>query len=123
MKYASIKQFTKLRQQLESERTDIIQRLNQVEAALGASEVAAPKATAKVAVVKAPKKRAKNELSLKEAILKVITGKSLTKAEVLSAVQKAGYKFSTSNPVNSLSVVLYGKKPKFKNQDGKFSLA
>ena len=123
MKYASIKQFVKLRQQLETERNAIISRLTEVEAALGSFQAATALPAAKAPKVKAVRKRAKNELSLKEAILKVTTGKALTKQEILDAVQKLGYQFSTKNPVNSLSVVLYGKKPKFKNQGGKFSQA
>jgi hypothetical protein len=31
--------------------------------------------------------------------------------------------FTASNPLNSIGTVLYGKKLKFKNTDGKFSLA
>jgi len=85
---------------------------------LGASEAVLPKA----ASVK-PRKRVKNEHSLKEAILKVVTGKALTKEQILEAVQKIGYQFRTKNPANSMNVVLYGKKPKFKRQDGKFSVA
>jgi len=66
--------------------------------------------------------RARNELSLKEAVLKVIEGKSMTKHEILDAVLGLGYVFSTDDPLNSLGVILYGKKPKFKNDHGKFSL-
>jgi hypothetical protein len=121
MKRSSIKQFVKLRQQLASERADIIARLKEVEAALGASEAVLPKAVTKASVK--PRKRVKNELSLKEAILKVVTGKALTKEQILEGVQKIGYQFRTKNPANSLNVVLYGKKPKFKRQDGKFSMA
>ncbi len=69
-----------------------------------------------------PTGRARNELSLKEAVLKVIEGKALTKHEILDAVLALGYHFSTDDPLNSLGVILYGKKPKFKNDHGKFSL-
>jgi hypothetical protein len=123
MKHASIKQFVKLRQQLEAERADIVSRLKQVEAALGSFQVEPSPKAIKTPKVKSPRKRAKNELSLKESVLKAVSGKALTKEQILDGVQKIGYKFSTKNPVNSLSVVLYGKKPKFKNQDGKFSVA
>lgn len=122
MKRSSIKQFLKLHHQLESERADIIARLQQVEAALGASEAVLPwTATRKTPVTK--RKRAKNELSLKEALVQAVKGKSLTKEEILAAVQKLGYQFITKNPLNSMNVVLYGKQPKFKRQNGKFSLA
>jgi hypothetical protein len=42
---------------------------------------------------------------------------------VLAAVQKLGYQFTTANPLNSVKTVLYGKKPKLSNKDGKFSPA
>jgi hypothetical protein len=67
--------------------------------------------------------RVTNVLSLKEAILQAIQGKSLTKEEVHAAVSALGYTFKTSNPLNSIGTVLYGKKPRFKNDGGKFSLA
>jgi hypothetical protein len=47
----------------------------------------------------------------------------MTKGEVLAAVQKRGYKFSTNDPLNSLGVILYGKNPKFNRVDGRFSTA
>jgi hypothetical protein len=50
-------------------------------------------------------------------------GKSLTKHEILDAVLASGYQFSTNDPLNSLGVILYGKNPKFKNQNGRFSLS
>jgi hypothetical protein len=52
----------------------------------------------------------------------VIEGKAMTKHEILDAVLGAGYQFSTDDPLNSLGVILYGKKPKFKNDIGRFSL-
>jgi hypothetical protein len=45
----------------------------------------------------------------------------LTKEEILEGVKNLGYRFSTSNPLNSLGVILYGKKPKFRNDSGRFS--
>lgn len=125
MKQASVKQYLKLRQQLVAERNEILARLKEVEAALGA--VSALPQPAKVSAVKVKVKRAgkraRNSLSLKDAVVKVVTGKALTKADILKGVEKLGYKFSTKKPENSLGVILYGKKPKFKNNDGKFSLA
>jgi hypothetical protein len=40
---------------------------------------------------------------------------------ILVAVEKSGYKFATAKPLNSINVILYGKKPNFNNADGKFS--
>lgn len=118
----SLKNFTVLRRNLETERERIVARLAAINAALESNGVASvpralkPEKTKRVA-------RAKNEISLKEAIVKVTTGKALTKEEIHEAVQKLGYKFTTKKPLASISVVLYGKKPKFKNADGKFTAA
>jgi len=45
----------------------------------------------------------------------------MTKEEILEGVQQLGYTFSTTNPLNSLGVILYGKNPRFKNENGRFS--
>ena len=47
----------------------------------------------------------------------------MTKEEILKAVQQAGYRFTTKTPMKSLNPVLYGKKPRFNRQNGKFSPA
>jgi hypothetical protein len=44
--------------------------------------------------------------------------KHLGKKEILEAVQKTGYKFSTKNPMNSLQVLLYTKFKR--DKEGKF---
>ncbi|MCI0534319.1 MAG: winged helix-turn-helix domain-containing protein [Verrucomicrobiales bacterium] len=61
-------------------------------------------------------------MSLKAAVTQVTEDKALTKAEILAAIKKLGYKFTAKDPVNSLNTVLYSKKA-FKNQGGKFSPA
>ena len=65
-------------------------------------------------------RRAKNSISLYEAVAAATKNKPLTKQEILAAIDKMGYKFKSKNPANSLSTVLYGKN-KFKNVGGKFS--
>ncbi len=120
-----LKNYAALRQSLETERAKIIARLEALNAALGStpsapSAPAAPKAVPAAKAKRSP--RAKNELSLKDAIVKVATGKALTKEEIFEAVKKLGYQFATKKPLASISVVLYGKKPKFKNEGGKFTV-
>lgn len=116
-----LKAFITLRRSLEAERARLTARLSEIEAALG-SVIAAgsPKATT---AISAPRKakRVENALSLKAAVLQVTAQESLSKAEILSAVKKLGYRFTANDPTNSLNTLLYGKQPKFKNQDGKFS--
>jgi hypothetical protein len=62
-------------------------------------------------------------LSLRDHVFAVLQSGPKTKEEILQAVQARGYKFNTSNPLNSLGVVLYGQRPKLKRvEDGKFAL-
>ncbi|HEY1173831.1 MAG TPA: hypothetical protein VGH19_20870 [Verrucomicrobiae bacterium] len=125
MKNSSIKKFIALRDGLLKEKAELTARLAEIEKALGvvseggsASSAKAPKA----AGVRGPRRRARNELSLKEAALKVASGKAMTKQEILDGILKLGYVFSTKDPMNSLNVVLYSGK-NFKRADGKFSAA
>lgn len=55
-------------------------------------------------------KRPKNELKLKEAIGKALADGPQNRRTILEAVQEMGYRFSTSNPLNSLSAALYTNK-------------
>lgn len=137
-----LKQFTALKASMQAERTRLVARLAELDQALGiinSSAAPAPVAAAAKAV-KGPKvkaagkpgrpagkpagKRVKNELSLKEAVLKVLAAGPLSKEQILAAVAKLGYQFNAGKPINSLNTLLYGsKKPKFKNTDGAFSVA
>ena len=114
-----LKAFVTLRTSLEAERAKLTARLAEVEAALGTIAKSAGKPT----VAHVPRKRAENEMSLKEAVVKALEKKPLTKAEIFAGVEKLGYHFTAKKPINSINTLLYGKKPKFKTEDGKFSLA
>lgn len=119
----TLDKFIKLRQSLANEKDALEARLKQIEEALAGNvpaEAPAPK-PAKPARTKRPK-RLKNPMSLRKAIIQVTTGAPMTKEEILAAVEKLGYRFSSKNPVGSLNSVLYAKK-QFKNEDGKFSPA
>jgi hypothetical protein len=145
MKDKLLAKFVKLRQALVAEKAAVEARLveiNQVlgQVAPGAAAAAParrlgrpPKAkTAAAGPLAAPEKsgtpkkrggwkRAKNAMTLPAAVIKVTSQKALTKQEILDAVAKLGYQFTTANPLNRLGVVLYGKKSPFKNENGKFS--
>ena len=121
MQSNSIEKYLRLRRALEAEREQLTNRLNEVNEALNAFGGGTPAGKASAAPRKST--RVQNEMSLKEAVLRAIKGKSLSKDEVYDAILKLGYRFNTDNPLNSIGTVLYGKKPKFKNHDGKFSLA
>lgn len=115
----ALKQYTALRDSIFAEREQVITRLREIDEATGAMGL---RGKDTYHGPRTPTGRARNELSLKEAVLKAIEGKALSKHEILDAVLAMGYSFSTNDPLNSLGVILYGKKPKFKNEHGKFSL-
>jgi hypothetical protein len=125
MKRDSLSHFIKLRHALETERDQLAARLQEVTAALGTAD-SGDSASIAPARKGSPRKprvaRVSNTASLKEAILAAIKGKALTKEEVLAGVEGSGYQFRTKNPLNSIGTVLYGKKPKFRNEGGRFSV-
>ena len=118
-----LKDYASLRQQLEKERNLIVQRLTAINTALGAKTepVKAEAKPAKAPKAPAKRKQARNAMSLREAVLQAVKTKPLTKEEIHAAVQKLGYVFTTKKPIASINTVLYGSKPKFKAQGGKFS--
>jgi hypothetical protein len=119
MKSDALKQYVALRDAIFAEREQLIARLREIDEAIGAMGL---RARDSYYGPRTPTGRVRNEMSLKEAVLKVIEGKSLTKHEILDAVLRMGYQFTTDDPINSLGVILYGKNPKFKNEGGRFSL-
>jgi len=119
MKSDTLKQYISLRDSIIAEREQLITRLREIDEALGAMGVKSREA---YYGPRTPTGRARNEMSLKETVLKVVDGKSLTKHEILDAVLRQGYQFSTDDPMNSLGVILYGRNPKFKNDGGRFSV-
>jgi hypothetical protein len=125
MKSSSIKKFAALREALQAEKAELVARLAELNAALGEAAAAAAPAARRAGAPKGPRgprKRAKNEKSLREAVVEVIKSKPLNRQEILEAVQKNGYKFTAKDPLNSLSTLLYSNKV-FKNVDGKFTVA
>lgn len=130
MRTDSLQQFVKLRALLAEEKESLETRLRLLNEALGAYS---QPATAPLAISETPKaeprklagrgRPSQNEKSLRERVIEALSSGPRTKEEVLALVQKAGYRFSTKNPANSLGVILYGKKPKFNRAGGKFSLS
>lgn len=119
MKPDSLKQYVQIRDSIFSEREELITRLREIDEALGAMGL---RGRDSYYGPRTPTGRVRNEMSLKETVLKVIEGKAMTKHEILDAVLRAGYQFSTDDPLNSLGVILYGRNPKFQNENGRFSL-
>lgn len=123
MKTDSLKKYVELRDSLMAEKAKLEKRLNQINEALGAAPVveAAPKKSAEPKAPAGEKRgRVRNAISLRAAVAQVTKDEPLTKAQILVAVKKLGYKFGATNPIPSLNTVLY-TKPKFKNVDSKFS--
>jgi hypothetical protein len=115
-----LKQYTTLRDSIVAEREELITRLRAIDEALGAMGL---RGRDSYYGPRTSTTRARNELSLKDAVLKVLQGgKSLSKHEILDAVMAMGYQFSTDDPLNSLGVVLYGKNSKIKRANKRFSL-
>jgi hypothetical protein len=115
MKVDAVKQFVALRAALTSEKARLQVRLAEIERALGA---AAP--SVKSVPSSSRRARARNAMSLKEAVARVTRNKPMTRPEILEAIKKIGYKFTAQDPMNSLNVTLY-TKGNFKNKNGKFS--
>ncbi len=118
-----LKEFVALRESLLKRQTELQAELTEINAALGSTQVI----ESLPAVVKAPQlpavkrsgKRAKNAMSLKDAVLTATKAGPLAKADILTAVGKLGYQFTAKSPLNSLNTLLYTSKA-IKNSDGKF---
>jgi len=121
MKHDVLKQFASLKKSLEQEKAQLIARLRKIEEALNDSTSTEPSLTSARASKKG-RKKAKNPMSLKKAVIKVLGKNSMSKPEILSGVKKIGYQFTGKDPMNSLSVLLYSNKSLFKNYGGKFGL-
>lgn len=123
MKIDNLRRYVDLRNSLAREKAQLEERLSQINQALGETEAPAPKTASPRQPASAPRRGrpAKSGLSLREAVLEVTANGPMTKQEILDGVKALGYRFSTSNPMNSLGVILYGKNPKFKNEGGRFS--
>ena len=121
MKNASdpLKEYAALRDEIFAEREQLLVRLREMDEALGAMGL---RGKTSYFGSKTQTGRARNELSLKDAVIKMIEGKSMTKPQILDAVIGTGYQFSAEDPLNSLGVILYGRQPKFKRGGKSFKL-
>ncbi len=135
MKRDPLKQFVSLRNALQQRKQELESELVHINRALGVQSTVAPTVAPtpvapaaparrgrKPGAVKVSGKRARNEVSLKEAVVAATKAKPLAKPEILAAIAKNGYKFSAKNPMNSLNTLLYSDKG-FKNHGGKFGPA
>jgi hypothetical protein len=118
----ALDKFIELRKALVNEKAALEARLKSIEEALAGGLPVAAKAAAGVPGVRKGFKKIRNPMSLRAAVTQVTKAKPLTKPEILAAIAKLGYRFTTKSPLNSLNVVLYSKN-RFKKANGKFSPA
>jgi hypothetical protein len=124
MKSDNLEEYILLRDQLAEEKASLESRLYRINEALGSIQNS-PASYSEPTSGRPQGRRgrpAAGGVSLKSLVLEVLSSGGKTKEEVLKAVQQRGYRFSTSNPLNSLGVILYGKNPKFARNAGRFSL-
>lgn len=126
MRTNALQEYLTLRRQLTEERESLRSRLAEINEALGGVPLPSLSPLLGVAA-QTPTQRARpgraaagSGQSLREHVIAILQEGPKTKEEVLAAVQKRGYRFSTANPMNSLGVILYGKSPKFSRVDGRF---
>jgi hypothetical protein len=129
MRNDPLQQYAKLRRQLLEEKTKLEARLNEISQVLGSEGIQTrPAATVQTqespSKPKARRRRrygARNTITMREAILEALSDRPLSRKELLKAVQAIGFRFTTKNPLNSISSVLYAKgTPIKKTLEGKF---
>ena len=122
---SDIKKYISLRDSLIQEKTRLETRLREINSALGQESGSGSSFSSSAArgftVQRGRRAARRGGLSLRDAVLQATAKGPLTKEQILEAVKQLGYRFSTTNPLNSLGVILYGKNPKFKNDSGRFS--
>jgi hypothetical protein len=122
MKNDPLKEFIALRKSLLAEKASLEHRLRQINDALGSGQLGLEnKSNSSSAKDGASGTRARNKISLREAVTRVTSSKPLSKQEILDGIARLGYRFTSKNPVNSLSTILYTKE--FKNVGGRFTPA
>jgi hypothetical protein len=129
-----IDQFARLRKELEQVQDELLSELNLLNTALGSDQGEAPKvarprsgngngptsAKSKAAGSKrrrrpsAAANKGQGELTLREAVNQVLGDKPMSKHEILTAVQKIGYRSKSADPMNPLRVFLYRNYPRTK---------
>ena len=122
-----LQQYVASQEALKREKSALENRLTRINQALS-GRIMLSAARAGVALpaprsARRPSKRAANSLSLVEAMRKATSAKPLTKPEILAAIKKMGYKFESSNPMNSVNVKLYTRGLFLKKPGGRFSPA
>jgi len=117
----SIAKFHALHSALTAERQALQQRLDRINTALG---VDGPLPSMPTSVTRPSRSatRPNNALTLRESIAQITSQRPLYIRQIVQTLQKSGYKFTSTNPVNSVGAYLYGGgKKHFSRVNGKFS--
>jgi len=112
-------------QQLQQRRDELTREIDEIDQALsqfrGASSAGAFRKAPKGVIRRGV---GQNGMPLREALFKVLANGARSKDQLLEDVQRIGYRFAATDPMNSLQAFLYGPGKKlFKRAEGKFSLA
>jgi cell division septum initiation protein DivIVA len=113
-----VQQFLELRENLQKERSALVEKVQQIDEVLASSTIES-KIQLGSKRLKQPRQK-RNEMSLKEAVIKITSKAPKTKDEILSELDSMGYVFSSATPINSLNATLYSKG-QFNNNKGYFS--
>jgi hypothetical protein len=124
MKLDALKQYAKLRQQLIEEKSQIENRLNEINEVLGAGTTLTHAGRTPAPSRPGPRRgrppRGSTEMTLREAVVKALSNGPVARKDLVQAVEGVGYRFTTKNPLNSIGAVLYNKKSGVKRKGGKF---
>jgi hypothetical protein len=118
MKHDILQQFVSAHSALLDEKAQVEARLRQINQALEQAPPAValtPKPVARI-----PRRR-RSPISMRAAVVQVTTGNPMAKPEIMAAIQKLGFRSKSEKPVRMLDNLLYGKNPRFKRENGRFS--
>jgi hypothetical protein len=116
MKMDALKEYGTIRERLLNEKRELETRLAALAQALGQNP-GPSRPPVDVSTI-----QPRSGASLKALVFEVLANGALSKEDVLARIQERGYKFQTSDPLNSLGTILYGKNPRFIREGGRFGL-
>ena len=129
MKKDFLQQFVAVRQQLERQRADLHSRVLEIDRILNGTNLSKPAGRAGglhsngVAAHRASRRgRGSNGMSMSDAAQRVLRSGPKNIGQLLEGLRKVGYRFASTNPKNSLAVMLYTNKKLFNGKRGIFSL-
>ena len=124
-----LQQFVAARHQLERERAELHSRVVEIDRILGGSNLPAPVGrlgrshSNGLALPRVSRRgQGSNAMSMRDAAQQVLKSGPKDIRQLLDGLKNVGYRFSSTNPKNSLAVMLYTNKKLFNGKRGMFSL-